>query len=70
MLSRDVIIVKLIEWLANYRGAGEFQISPQVWQQIEKVNPVIALARMENARSPFEVERPEATLKELRSFPK
>jgi len=62
-LLKEVTIPSKMIW-----GEDEFQIPPKVWQRIEKVNSKIEAARIKNARSTFEIERPEATMDEILPF--
>lgn len=49
-------------------GSEEIQIPAQARTKIEQVNPAIEVVRIENARSSFGVEQPEATLAALSPF--
>lgn len=62
-LLKELSVPTLMVW-----GDNEIQISPTVRERIEKVNPEIKVARIENARSSFEIEQVDATLKRLLPF--
>ena len=49
-------------------GEGEIQIPPAARERIEQANPDIRAVRVQNARSVFAVEQPEATLDLLLPF--
>ncbi|MEM9000728.1 MAG: alpha/beta hydrolase [Bacteroidota bacterium] len=62
-LLKKVSIPTLMVW-----GAEEIQINQKIRERLEKVNPEIKIARVDGARSTFEVERPTETLNILLPF--
>jgi len=49
-------------------GQGEFRISQEVRRKLSELNSKIEVYEIENARTAFEIEQPDATLKILKSF--
>lgn len=62
-LLGDVGVPALMIW-----GAGEVQIEAATRERLEVVNPRIEVARVQGARSVFEIERPDETLALIRQF--
>lgn len=62
-LLRDVDVPALMIW-----GDREIQIPADTVERLERVNPEIQVAKVEGARSVFEIEFPEETLRLIRGF--